>query len=247
MKMAVFLLFLPLVSGHYNAEQSDNCVDISRYSAVRYNSSVEDICTYSTSHVCTKKQSMVCVDVPVTSCKAVGHLTCQSAPFTGLYNDDTTVREPFIGKDCILDGSKSIVQKQRVPVCNTVFKEQCDSVWSLAPFGEEFWEGTENCKTISWKECTLNTTSTIIEVPVYTCTDIPPVYFTRPVIRQVEVTGYRTSCTVHAVPVCTDTTVQQCVKVDYEECEDVIKTVCLGEGVLFRMPYQKFIHRLKCI
>ena len=136
-----------------------------------------------------------------------------------------------------------------------VTKEQCDSKWVLNAAGEKVWAGNENCQLKTWEECTLVEKKNPTQVPVWKCTDDKVINYNVPVIRQVAVNYYATKCVAAAYAQCTTRQESQCTEVEYEECTDVIEPICFGCGtpaapgcgMEFRVPFQKYDHRLKCI
>ena len=247
------LLLFPLVvsafpggGDHHGDGHDDHCVDISRYSEIQYNISVADTCTYRTSRVCTKKVNSACVAIPYQNCKVVGYAKCASDEFVKTFHDDTTESLPFTGKDCFQNGVKHLQENHPVPKCQNVTKEHCDSKWVLNAAGEKVWAGNENCQTKTWEECHLEDNFETIEVPVWNCVDSETIYYNVPVLKEVQVPGYVSKCTAAAYAECSTTTKQECATVEYEECADIIEPFCLG-SMEFRIPYQTFDHRLKCI
>merc|ERR1712037_982167 len=120
-------------------------------------------------------------------------------------------------------GSETLIEYQQKPVCTTVTKEQCDSKWVVNEFGEKVWAGNENCKDVTWEDCKLESIPHPIVVPAYTA-----------------------KCQAAAFADCSTNYVQECVELEYEECTDSFEEVCFG-AMTFRIPFQEYDHRLKCI
>lgn len=253
MLTAIVLLLPALVaafpdgSGHHHGDgHDDRCVDISRYSEIKYNISVTDLCTYRTARVCNKKVNTACVAIPEQKCKVVGYAKCASDPFTKTVHDDGVEKLPFHGKDCYQSGTKPLNENHKKPECKNVTREQCDSKWVVNAAGERIWAGNENCVEKTWEECTLVDTFKSVEVPVWTCKDSNAIFYNVPVLNEVSITGYNTGCRAAAYAECVTTSRQECAQVEYEECADIIEPFCYG-GLEFRTPYQSYDHRLKCI
>jgi len=260
MKSLILISSLVLVSGfpggdHHGDGHEDNCVDVSRYSEVQYNITIGEICTYRTKQTCTKKVSSACVSVPVENCEVVGYAKCSSTPFTGLYHDDATTSHTFVPKNCFQSGINTLIEYHKKPVCKPATKQQCDTKWVVNEQGEKVWAGNENCIEITWEDCSLEMVATPVEVPIYKCDDATPIVYTIPTFAEVEVTGYKSECTASAYPVCTSSSIQKCAEVEYDECFDTIEPVCFGcgdgangvNGCAFKVPFQTYDHRLKCI
>merc|ERR1712029_197386 len=54
------------------AENHDNCVDISYYDDVEYNNTITKMCGYKKNTHCVPRQTQVCRDIPITECRIVG-------------------------------------------------------------------------------------------------------------------------------------------------------------------------------
>merc|ERR1712024_402863 len=53
------------------AENHNNCVDISYYDDVEYNSTITKMCGYKKNAHCVPRQTQVCRDIPITECSSV--------------------------------------------------------------------------------------------------------------------------------------------------------------------------------
>merc|ERR1712038_325267 len=253
----IFLSALSLVAGfpggdHHGDGHDDQCVDISRYSKILYNTTCYQFCTYRTHRTCQIQKSSACVSIPVTQCEVVGLADCKNTPFTGLYHDDVILTQQFVPKECKQTGEETLIEYHQTPVCKNVTKQHCESKWVINYLGEKVWAGNENCKDVVWEDCHLEQVRSPITVPTYSCFDLPTITYSVPEFREIEVTGYTSDCETKAYPVCTTTYEQVCTDVDYEECFDTIEPVCFGSssdnsGFCMTIPYQTYDHRLKCI
>ena len=231
---------------HSGGSHEENCVDISRYSEIFYEESFHDICTFRTARSCTSATSSACVGVPVSECEVVGYAKCTSTSFTSLEHDDTVIPTSFTPKECSESGVQTLLEVHQEPFCQNVTKQQCDSKWIVDSTGAKVWDGNENCEEVSWEDCSLRDITTPITVPIYTCSDQSSITYPLPSFHEIEVTGYKTNCVAAAYPLCTSSTVQKCADVTYEQCEDIVTAVCFG-GLSFRVPFQTYDHRLKCL
>merc|ERR1712156_403156 len=113
----------------------------------------------------------------------------------------------------------------------------------------------ENCRDVTFEDCKLKDVPTPIQVPKYVCTDLPVETYSVPVFAEVDVTGYRGTCQVGAYADCTETSETVCADLEFEECSDIIEPncfpMCMDDGTCgtmkFRIPYQTYDHRLKCL
>ena len=110
-KMKQFLVLL-LVStalafpggDHHGDGQDDKCVDISQYTEVTFNETVQPICCYQVQRNCQKKSKNVCITAQTTKCHDEAYTVCKSVPTVAVYHDDVTVTETFVPKKCYQNG-----------------------------------------------------------------------------------------------------------------------------------------------
>ena len=235
-------------SGHHKGADGhdDNCVDISRYSDVLYNTTIVDICSYSVERHCTKVTKPACTPVPTTTCEVKAYPDCANTPTTKVYHNDRLEQRSYTSKLCKPNGVRVLEETKKRPVCRNVTQQQCDSKWVINDLGQKVWDGNENCQDETTEECSLEDYVLPIEVPVWQCDDDRVLSYPEPVFDTTEVTAYTTNCRVVANPVCTTTSKQECVTLEYEECFDQVEPKCQG-GLAVQVPYQTFDHRLKCL
>merc|ERR1711957_1144098 len=199
-KMQQFLVLLLVSSAlafpggdHHGDGHDDKCVDISTYTEVTYNETVQPICCYQVVRNCQKKSKNVCITTPTTECHAEAYTICQSvSTVAGVYHDDITVTESFIPKKCFQNELHSFEEVKKKAVCENITKSICDSKWEINEAGEKVWAGDENCRDVTWENCELKPYTVITEVPIYNC---------------------KTTCEPRAVPVCVHTAKTACAVV----------------------------------
>ena len=251
MHALALLLSCSLVSAfpggnHHGDGHESNCVDISVYGDLQYNETVADVCTYKKIRHCETRNNQACASIPLTTCSASANAACVNTPFSQTVREDSTEQLSFVGKECFESGSETLIEYQQKPVCTTVTKEQCDSKWVVNEFGEKVWAGNENCKDVTWEDCKLESIPHPIVVPTYTCQDKAVIQYTKPTFSEIDVTAYTAKCQAAAFADCSTNYVQECVELEYEECTDSFEEVCFG-AMTFRIPFQEYDHRLKCI
>ena len=237
---------IPRGADHHGDGHDENCVDISRYGPVQYNESLTEVCSYKLNTNCVKKSEEVCVTVPITKCEIVGYTECDNIPSTQIVRDDSLQNQQFVAQDCEVSSVKeTITEIKKMPVCQTVTKQQCDTKWVVNELGEKVWAGNENCKDVTWEDCTLEDREVSQEVEVYDCTPSSEIISYQTLSRTTsEVTTHKTVCEPKANPVCSHTTEVQCDTVEWEDCTDTVTPNCFSAS--FRVPYQEFDHRLRC-
>merc|ERR1712105_107136 len=110
--------------------------------------------------------------------------------------------------------------------------------------GEKVWDGNENCRDVSWEDCTLEDRIVKEEVPTFSCKNGKTITYPTPVIMSEDITSYDRTCQPQGHPVCTTRNEVECTNVEWEECTEEAKETCIP--VTFRIPYQKFHHILRC-
>ena len=259
--MMILALLLPaLVAGfpggdHHGDGHEDGCVDISRYSEILYNVTEASVCSFKTTRTCVKHKKSACVPVPVKSCRAVPYPDCSNEAFTVRMHDDKVVGKTFVGKQCKEQGFHTLTEIRKEAVCEQVTKEQCDSKWVINDAGEKVWAGNENCRDVTFEDCRLKDVPKQIQVPKYVCTDLPVATYAVPVFAEVDVTGYRAKCEARAYAECSETMETVCADLEFEEYTDTVVPNCFpgcaADGTCgtmkFRIPYQTYDHRLKCL
>merc|ERR1712129_490706 len=219
--LIITLVGLSLGGDHHGDGHDDNCVDNSRHGELQYNTSTMDVCTHKVERICTKKTEQVCIPVPKISCEVVAYADCNNRPTISTQRCDTTEKDTFVPKHCSQDGVEVLEEVKQMPVCTTVTKQQCDSKWVINDQGEKVWDGNENCRDVSWEDCTL----------------------VDKVITE-EVTTYSRTCQPTGNPVCAQTSVTQCTNVEWEECREEVRETC--NPITFNIPFQTFHHTLRC-
>jgi len=229
----------------YNmAENHDNCVDISYYDHVEYNSTMTKMCGYKKNTHCVPRQTQVCRDIPITECRIVGFTECEETPYTQTVSDDGLELETFVAQDCQPGAVKLLSETKKVPECNTVTKQQCDSKWATDANGQQVWAGNENCKDVTWEDCKLVDKVVTQEIETYDCHATKPISYHKVSRNTEEVTTIKRTCRARAEPACEVRTEQQCETVEWEECQDNVQPHCWDFQI--SVPHQEYNHLLRC-
>jgi len=242
--LALSLVGHVLVADHHGDGHDDKCVDISRYGDLQYNVSTKNVCTYKIDRICSKKSNQVCVSVPKEDCTVVGFVDCNNRAEVSTQRCDMTGEEHFVAQDCKQDGVEVLEEVKKMPVCTTVTKQQCDSKWVINNQGEKVWDGNENCKDVSWEDCTLEERVITEEVPTYTCNNGETLTYSSHIVKEEDVTSYRKTCQPRGNPVCTQSNEIECTTVEWDDCRDEIIETC--KPFIVNVPYQTFHHTLRC-
>ena len=240
---------VPGQGGHHRGSHDKNCVDISRYSQLQHNTTRPTICSYRLAKQCQQHQQRVCANVPVTTCTLQPQPECSKTPVSKqVLRNDRVEQRQYTAKECRPAGQQTISQKKTRPVCKKVSKPQhCESKWVINDLGEKVWDGNENCAEELVEECSLETYTQPIPIPVVSCQDGEVLSYEEPIFNSEEVTAFSSHCKPAASPVCSTTSKQECIEVAYEECVDKIVPECGASQQTFQVPYQTFDHRLKCL
>ena len=252
MKLLIFTLSLASAMGFkdYNmklegrkVQKHDNCVDISHYEDVEYNVTATKMCQYKQRTHCESQRREVCREVPVTQCRIVGYTHCTETPNTQIVADDLIENESFFQQHC-WPVIKVVKEIKKVPHCEYVSKQQCDSKWEINEFGEKVFKSNENCHPVTWEDCKLVERVVSEEVPTYSCQDDTAIPYIAPVVREEQVTYNTRTCAVVGGSVCTVSHVQECTTVEWTDCVETVVSEC--QEVTVRMPEQTRNHLLRC-
>merc|ERR1711885_59865 len=210
---------------------------------LQYNVTEQEVCTHKVERSCIKRNEKVCAPVPRVSCEVVAYPDCNNVPTVTTQRSDKTQDQSLITKECTQDSVEVLEEVKQMPVCTTVTKQQCDSKWVLKD-GEKVWDGNENCRDVSWEDCTLEDGVVKEEVPTFSCKDGETITYPTPVIMSEDITSYERTCKPQGHPVCATSNKEECTNVEWEECTEEAKETCIP--VTFRIPYQTFLHTLRC-
>ena len=227
------------------AHDHKNCVDISYYDNVEYNTTITKMCGYKKNTDCVPRKTQVCRDIPVTECRIVGFTECEETPYTQTVSDDALELETFVAKDCQPGPVKVLNETKKMPECTTVTKQQCDSKWEINANGEKVWAGNENCKDVTWEDCKLVDKQVEEEVEVYSCDDDTTQTYLEPVVKEEEVTARWEECHEKGGAVCSVTNSSECTTVEWTDCEEKVEEEC--HDVTMKVPSQEYDHLLRCI
>lgn len=252
MKLLIFTLSLASAMGFkdYNmklegrkVQKHDNCVDISHYEDVEYNVTATKMCQYKQRTHCESQRREVCREVPVTQCRIVGYTHCTETPNTQIVADDLIENESFFQQHC-WPVIKVVKEIKKVPHCEYVSKQQCDSKWEINEFGEKVFKSNENCHPVTWEDCKLVDSVVEEEVEVYSCHDDGSQSYLEPVVKQEEVTTRSEECGGRGGAVCQVTTSTECTEVEWTDCEETVVPDC--HSVDIKVPSQEYDHLLRC-
>ena len=244
--MRILLAVLSLSSVLALKDKSQNCVDISRYGELQFNESAVELCNYKLQTKCARRSQEVCRDVPVHQCEVVGYADCDDQETSQPARDDSLDIGEYHPIDCQPSPQPHVLTEVKMmAACENVTKQQCDTKWVLNQAGEKVWAGNENCKDVTWEDCSLQPRNVTTEVQTYDCTEADEAILFQTVVHtNIEVKLFSRTCRAVAKPVCTVTTERQCQTVEWEDCEDVLLPNCFKS--LFRVPYQDYNHLLRC-
>ena len=217
---------------------------MSRYDNVTFSSHTETHCSYAVERTCSPRQERVCTTVPSTVCSLDLGYQCSNLVSSVLQRCDTSEEREFTPQTCQPGPVQLLTEIKKMPVCETVTKEVCDSKWVINQAGEKVWGGNENCKEKTWEDCKLVDREMTEEVPTWICQDDSPITYLAPVLRDEEVTTKTTTCSAAGGLVCTVSQVQECATVDWTECVERVTNDC--NDVTVRVPQQTRNHLLRC-
>ena len=226
------------------SHDNDECVDVSRYGDVEYNTTTENVCSYKVERSCQPRSERVCVNIPATECTMEAGVNCNTDKFGQTVRCDTTEKIPFTPKSCFENGFQILQEIKKKPECKNVTKAVCDSKWEIDATGEKVWAGNQNCREKTWEDCRLVDKVVQEEVPVLTCQDEAAESYLALVIQEEEVTTIQTQCSASGGALCRVLESTECTQVEWTECEERVIADC--RPVTTRVPYQEYEHLLRC-
>ena len=219
-------------------------MDVSRYDNVTFTTHQEEHCTHKVERTCTPRKETVCTSIPRTSCHLDLGYQCRNHHTTNIQRYDTSEEKQFTPQVCRPGPVELLKEIKKMPVCETVTKEVCDSKWVINQAGEKVWGGNENCREKTWEDCKLVEREMTEEVPTWICRDDSPISYLAPVLRDEEVTTKSTTCSAAGGMVCSVSQVQECATVEWTECVERVNKDC--NPVTLRVPQQTRNHLLRC-
>ena len=140
---------------HHNA---DDCVDVSKYGPLEYNTTTAEICSYRVERECFPRSQRVCVTLPSTQCTMEAGYTCDTNKWEETVRCDEVQTNTFTPKKCLQNGVKTLREVKKVPECRNVTRQVCDSKWEITAEGEKVFASNENwgavCRLVSASDCT---------------------------------------------------------------------------------------------
>lgn len=190
------------------------------------------------------KKDEVCVDAHSVKCKIVAYLNCTMTAVETDYNVTMMMDHPFVPKNCV-DVEVIHWHKKKVPVCRPVTKKQCVTNWEIDHDGKKVWSGNEDCKDVTWNECTLIPKDFRYNTTVSNCTDGPPIKWWDCEKMPKKTTTYNMTCQPLAALKCENVTEKLCKDIEWEDSYQIADEMC--EPKMVHIPHQDRKHKKQCI
>ena len=229
---------------HHNDHPEDECVDVSKYSQVEYNTTTEKICSYRVERACQPKSQRVCVTLPSTECTLEAGYICDNKKWEETVRCDETQSNTFTPKKCVPSGFRTLKEIKQVPECRNVTKQVCDSKWEINAEGQKVFASNENCRDKTWEQCKLVDKVVEEQVPAISCVDEAVETYLTPIVKEEQTTVISNTCVATGGAVCKVSSSSDCTEVEWIECEEWVERDC--EDVAIKVPYQEYEHLLRC-
>jgi len=152
--------------------------------------------------------------------------------------------ENFTQTKC--DHSTDIVKHTKLrPNCVDRTSENCVQVWKTLADGRKVREKTNDCKTVTWRDCSLQEYEQDFEVPKVDCKPVREIPYQTCVKEEKEFMLNRLDCKVKSTANCEPVQVTKCASIKYMKCAEVPTNTCAG--VTVREPYQELDHKEWCL
>ena len=230
---------------HYEPDyDEDDCVDVSKYTQVEYETTKDKICGYRVEKTCWPKSERVCLTLPSTQCTLEASYTCNNKRWEETVRCDETQSHTFTPRKCVPDGSKTLTEIKQVPVCRNITKQLCDTKWEINEFGQKVFSGSENCRDKTWEQCELVGKVVEDEVPALTCLDEAEMTYMTLKVKSEQTTLSQRTCSATGGAVCKVSSSTDCTEVEWTECEEKVITEC--RPVTVKIPFQEKEHLRRC-
>jgi len=223
----------------------DSCFNVSRWGKVEYKDEACKKCDVHFEKECTNESETICDDIPGLICELIPYTECRMTMREVEYNESVIVRKKKNIWTCE-DSIKPVKHTKLVPKCWNETRRNCLTEWRENPDGTEVWDPQGGpCEEVTWKRCELVPKEVDFNQPIVKCTKDSEVYYNDcvPQVKTRMVTGMK--CEPKHTVSCKAINNQGCVQVNYMNCEDKPKYNCTDAEN--RVPFQKFLHRKKCL
>ena len=103
--------------------------------------------------------------------------------------------------------------------CENVTRQQCTSLWRMVN-GEKVWAGNDDCRDVTWEECSPVIKTVPMAVAQMICDSVPVNYFDYQNTTSPRMAD-SLDCTVDKRVVCSPVTSNKCADITYTKCEEV--------------------------
>jgi len=221
-----------------------HCVDVSTYEMVMWDEVPRKKCTAKFPKVVKTKSKNLCEDVTTLECKVIGYTKCEMEMVPLPYTGNKMVRKMFDQQVCTEKLIKEKHKKRR-PKCEEVTKQNCVTKWEILPTGEKVWSGNEDCKPVTWEDCSLEEYEVEFEVPKVTCKPIKKIPWKDCEDTKEEQMTFKMTCEPYSAVECKPVTNQLCVFVQWEESHQEVQPICTDVNI--DKPRQLVSHKKLCL
>ena len=187
-----------------------------------------------------------------------------------LFTECDMTMEPVVLNECrtatstktLKSCTKEILPKthtKEVYECKPVTKQHCTTVWEIIN-NQKVWTGNNDCKDVTWEECSAVKKDVTFMVPTMKCKPEPHPYMDY-VAKPRKDEARKTKCRVRAEKVCEPVEREKCAEIKYKVCSEVTLTLsviislftvqekveedCTDYDVL--VPFKKRLHLKWCL
>jgi len=172
-----------------------------------------------------------------------------------LFTECDMTMEPVVLNECrtatstktLKSCTKEILPKthtKEVYECKPVTKQHCTTVWEIIN-NQKVWTGNNDCKDVTWEECSAVKKDVTFMVPTMKCKPEPHPYMDY-VAKPRKDEARKTKCRVRAEKVCEPVEREKCAEIKYKVCsEEKVEEDCTDYDVL--VPFKKRLHLKWCL
>jgi hypothetical protein len=221
-----------------------HCNDVSTFEPVELRPKQCKKCEAKFPKRTVPKTEKICKTVPRIICDLEGYVKCDMEMVPLDYKETVMADRVYTTKVCE-PKNKTITHIKKKPECKTVTKHNCVTKWEVLESGEKVWSGNDDCKEVTWQECTLIDVEVDFNITEIECSDGENVPW-----RDCEQTintqmTMNVTCTPGAALTCKTINEELCVTVKWDDAYQEVDSTCTDIKV--SEPYQEVSHKKKCL
>jgi len=236
-------LTIGVLGGDHHHHHDNHCEPLEDYGPLEQRTTSRTCCTERLQDTCVWKEDTQCMEVTDLRCEVKLYTECK------MKMDDVELNEchPESTSTTLKSCTKTIqpkVHTKEVFECKNVTKQHCTTVWEVVD-GQKVWTGNNDCKDVTWEDCSPVKKNVTFMVPTMNCTDDIHHYMDYKTKPRKE-PARSTECEVKKEQVCVPVTERKCGTIKYKVCKEAkVDGDCKPYDII--IPYKKKLHLKWCL